>query len=112
MFGKGSGADDLIDAVGAYDVAEEIDWSGMKSVTSEGLIAAAPELIVMMTGGLESAGGVDGLLDKWPALANTAAGKNKRIVTIEDSLVLGYGPNTADVLNALAVAVIAPEALR
>ena len=112
MFGKGSGADDLIDAVGGYDVAEEIDWSGMKSVTSEGLIAAAPELIVMMSGGLESAGGVDGLLDKWPALANTAAGKNKRIVTIEDSLVLGYGPNTADVLNALAVAVIAPEALR
>ncbi|MFC6154407.1 heme/hemin ABC transporter substrate-binding protein [Nocardioides yefusunii] len=110
MFGKGSAADDLIDSIGAYDVAEEIDWSGMKSVTSEGLVAAAPELIVMMTGGLESAGGVDGLLEKWPALANTAAGQNKRIVTVADSLVLGYGPATAEVLNALAVAVIAPEA--
>lgn len=112
MFGKGSAADDLIDAVGAYDVAEEINWTGMKSVTSEGIVAAAPELVVMMSGGLESAGGVDGLLEKWPALANTTAGKNKRIVTIEDSLVLGYGPNTAGVLNALAVAVLAPEALR
>jgi len=112
MFGEGSGADDLIEAVGAYDVAEEIGWRGMRAVTSEGIVAAAPELVVMMTGGLESAGGVDGLLEKWPALATTAAGRNERFVTIEDSLVLGYGPNTADVLNALAVAVHAPEALK
>ncbi|QCX28272.1 heme/hemin ABC transporter substrate-binding protein [Nocardioides jishulii] len=111
MFGQGSGADDLIDAVGAYDVAEEIKWKGMRPVTAEGLVAAAPELVVMMTGGLESTGGVDGLLEKLPALAQTSAGRNKRIVTIDDSLILGYGPNTADVLNALAVAVIAPEAL-
>lgn len=109
MFGEGSGADDLIDAVGAYDVAEEIGWKGMRAVTSEGIVAASPELVVMMTGGLESAGGVEGLLEKWPALATTAAGRNERFVTIEDSLVLGYGPNTADVLNALAVAVHAPE---
>lgn len=111
MFGKDSGADDLIDAVGAYDVAEEIGWKGMRPVTAEGLVAAAPELVVMMTGGLESTGGVEGLLEKLPALAQTAAGRNKRIVTIEDSLILGYGPNTADVLNALAVAVLAPGEL-
>lgn len=111
MFGQGSGADDLIDAVGAYDVAEEIGWKGMRPVTAEGLVAAAPELVVMMTKGLESTGGVDGLLEKLPALAQTAAGRNERIVTIEDSLILGYGPNTADVLNALAVAVIAPQEL-
>ncbi|WP_238694291.1 heme/hemin ABC transporter substrate-binding protein [Nocardioides daphniae] len=111
MFGQGSGADDLIDAVGAYDVADEIKWKGMRPVTAEGLVAAAPELVVMMTGGLKSTGGVDGLLEKLPALAQTAAGRNKRIVTVDDSLVLGYGPNTADVLNALAVAVIAPEEL-
>lgn len=112
MFGKGSGADDLIDAVGAYDVAEEIGWSGMRPVTAEGLIAAAPELVVMMTGGLESTGGVDGLLDKLPALANTPAGRNERFVAIDDSLILGYGPNTAEVLNALAVAVHAPQELQ
>ncbi len=111
MFGKGSGADDLIDAVGAYDVAEEIGWSGMRPVTAEGLVAAAPELVVMMTKGLESTGGVDGLLEKLPALANTPAGQNERFVDIADSLVLGYGPATAEVLNALAVAVHAPQEL-
>lgn len=111
MFGEGSGADDLIDAVGAYDVAEEIGWKGMRPVTAEGLVAAAPELVVMMDGGLESTGGVDGLLEKLPALAQTPAGRNKRIVSVDDSLILGYGPNTADVLNALAVAVLAPQEL-
>ena len=111
MFGKGSGADDLIDAVGAYDVAEEIGWTGMRPVTAEGLVAAQPELVVMMTKGLESAGGVDGLLERLPALAQTPAGEHRRFVDVDDSLVLGYGPRTAEVLNALAVAVHAPQAL-
>lgn len=111
MFGSGSGADDLIESVGAYDVAGEIGWSGMRPVTAEGLVAAQPELVVMMTKGLESTGGVDGLLDKLPALAQTPAGQNRRFVDIEDSLVLGYGPATADVLEALAVAVHAPAEL-
>lgn len=111
LFGEGSGADDLIDAVGAYDVAEEIGWSGMRPVTAEGLVAAQPELVVMMTKGLESAGGVDGLLERLPALAQTPAGQNRRFVDMDDSVLLGYGPGTADVLNALAVAVHAPQAL-
>lgn len=112
MFGEGSGADDLIEAVGGYDVAEEIGWKGMRPVTSEGLIAASPELVVMMSKGLESAGGVDGLLEQLPALAQTPAGQHERIVAMQDSLVLGYGPTTAQVINAMAVAVLAPEALQ
>jgi len=112
MFGQGSGAEDLIRAVGGYDVASEVGWKGMRPVTAEGLVAAQPELVVMMTKGLESTGGVDGLLEKVPALANTPAGQNRRIVDVDDSLVLGYGPTAADVLNALAVAVLAPDALK
>ena len=111
MFGEGSGADALISAAGAYDVAGEIGWKGNRPVTAEGLIAAAPELVVMMDNGLDSVGGIDGLLEKMPALAQTAAGRNQRIVTMSDSLVLGYGPLTADVINALAVAVHAPQEL-
>jgi iron complex transport system substrate-binding protein len=109
MFGQGSGADDLIDAVGGYDVAEEIGWDGMRPVTAEGLVAASPELVVMMSKGLESTGGIDGLLEQLPALAQTPAGRNERIVAMDDSLILGYGPTTAAVVNALAVAVLAPE---
>ncbi len=110
MFGEGSGADELIKGVGGYDVAEEIGWDGMRPVTDEGLIAAAPELVLLMTKGLESAGGVDGLLARLPALATTPAGQNRRFVDMDDSQVLGFGPTTAGVLDALAVAIYAPEA--
>jgi len=111
MFGEGSGADDLIDSIGGYDVADEIGWSGMKPVTDEGIVAAQPDLVLMMTKGLESAGGVDGLLERLPALASTPAGEQRRFVDMEDSEILGFGPLTAAVLNALAVAVYAPAAV-
>lgn len=111
MFGEGSGADSLIDALGAYDVAEEIGWSGMKPVTDEGIVAAQPDLVLMMTGGLDSVGGVDGLLERLPALAQTPAGEHRRFVDMADSEILGFGPDSASVLNALAVALYAPEAL-
>lgn len=112
MFGEGSGADALIEAVGAYDVAGEIGWAGMKPVTDEGIVAAQPDLVLMMSGGLESAGGVEGLLERFPALASTPAGERRRFVDMDDAQVLGYGPGTAAVLDALAVAVYAPGALR
>jgi iron complex transport system substrate-binding protein len=111
LFGKGSGADQLIEGVGGYDVAEEIGWDGMRPVTDEGIVAAAPELVLLMTKGLESAGGVDGLLERLPALATTPAGQNRRFVDMDDAQVLGFGPTTAAVLEALAVALYAPEAV-
>ena len=109
MFGEGSGADSLIDAIGGYDVAEEIGWNGMKPLTDEGLVAAQPDLVLMMTKGLESAGGVDGLTERLPALAETPAGQHRRFVAMGDSQIMGFGPITASVLNALAVAAYAPD---
>lgn len=111
LFGEGSGADTLIEALGLYDVAEEIDWKGSRSVTAEALIEAQPDLILLMSKGLDSVGGVEGLLEKVPALASTPAGENERVVDMSDSQILGYGPLTAQVLNALAVAVYAPGAI-
>lgn len=111
MFGQDSGADSLIEAVGAYDVSSEIGWKGMRPLTDEGLVAAQPDVVLMMSKGLESVGGVDGLLERFPALAQTPAGEHERIVAMNDDQILSYGPRTADVLNALAVALYAPESL-
>jgi iron complex transport system substrate-binding protein len=109
LFGEESGADVLINAVGGIDVAGEIGWSGMRPVTDEALVAANPDLIFVMTAGLASAGGVDGLLDSNPAIALTQAGKNRRFVDMADGEILSFGPRTADVLDALARAIYAPE---
>ncbi|GIG40336.1 heme/hemin ABC transporter substrate-binding protein [Cellulomonas phragmiteti] len=110
LFGEGSGADALIEAVGAVDVAREIGWQGMRPVTDEGLVAAAPDVVLMMSDGLASVGGVDGLLERLPAVASTPAGQRRRVVDMADSQVLSFGPTTADVLDALAVALYAPDA--
>jgi len=109
MLGEGSGADALIEAVGLYDVAAEIGWKGSKPITDEGIVAAQPDVILMMTKGLESVGGVDALLDRFPALASSPAGQHRRVVDMADAEILGYGPLTPQVLNALAVALYAPE---
>lgn len=110
LFGEGSGADSLIEAVGGVDVAGEIGWEGMRPLNDEGLVAAAPDVILMMTDGLESVGGVDGLLERLPAVASTPAGERRRVVDMADAQVLSFGPATADVLDALAVALYAPAA--
>lgn len=110
MFGQGTGADTLITALGGIDVSAEIGWDGMRPISDEGLISAAPDLIFVMSKGLESAGGVDGLISTLPAIGQTPAGEKKRIIDMDDTQILSYGPATADVLDALAVAVYAPEA--
>ncbi|MEU2200733.1 ABC transporter substrate-binding protein [Isoptericola sp. NPDC019482] len=111
LFGEGSGADSLVESVGAVDVASEIGWKGMRPVNDEGIVAAQPDVLLMMSKGLESAGGVDGLLERLPALAQTPAGENRRIVAMDDSQILAFGPETAQVLDALARALYAPETL-
>lgn len=109
LFGEESGADTLIEALCGIDVAGEIGWVGMRPVTAEALVAANPDVILMMTKGLESVGGVDGLIEHIPAVGQTAAGRHRRVVDMSDTTILSFGPHTADVLDALAVAVYAPE---
>lgn len=109
LFGNESGADDLVEAVGGIDVASEIGWTGMKPMTDEALIAANPDLILVMTSGLESANGVDGLLAEKAAISITKAGQNRRFVDMDSGEILSFGPRTAGVIDALARAIYAPE---
>jgi len=111
MFGKGSGADSLITALGAVDVASEVGFEGMRPVNPEALAKAAPDVILMMTKGLESVGGVDGAL-KVPGVAQTPAGAHRRIVDMSDYQILGFGPLTSGVLDALARALYAPDSVK
>ena len=108
IFGRDSGADSLIEAVGGVDVASEIGWVGMKPMTAEALVAAQPDVLVMMTDGLASVGGVDGLIERIPALDQTPAGAHRRVVDMADADILSFGPRTAEVIRALARAVYAP----
>lgn len=99
--GKGSGATSLIEAAGAVDAGAE---SGLEkdftAITSEALAEAAPDALLVMSKGLESVGGVDGLV-KIPGIAQTPAGMDRRIVSVEDGVLLNYGPRTDQVLASV-----------
>lgn len=110
LFGDDSGVGDLIDAVGGVDVARELGWNEMQPLTDEAMVKAEPDLILLMTHGLESAGGVDGLLAEKPAIALTPAGRNKRFVDMADGDILSFGPRAGGVVEALARAIYVPEA--
>lgn len=109
LFGSESGADRLITALAGRDVAAELGWSGMQPLTDEAMVAADPDLILVMTGGIDSVGGVDGLLEDKPAIALTKAGQHRRFVDMADGQILSFGPRSADVLDALARAIYAPQ---
>jgi len=107
LFGEESGASELIRGLGARDIAGELGWQGSTPMTDEAMIEADPDLILVMTDGLESAGGVDGLLAAKPAIALTAAGQHRRFVDMADGDILSFGPRSALVLDALARALYA-----
>lgn len=102
--GPGSGADSLIQAIGAVDVGAQSLKHPFNTLTAESLASLNPDVLIVMTKGLESVGGVDGLL-KLPGVAQTTAGKNHAVVDVDDSLLLSFGPRTPSLLNQLAVAV-------
>lgn len=109
IFGRDSGADSLIEALGGIDVAGEIGWAGMKPMTAEALVAAQPDVLVMMTDGLASVGGIEGLIERIPAIAETPAGANRRVIDMADTDILSFGPRSPEILRALARALYAPS---
>lgn len=109
LFGEESGAGELITALGGIDVAGEIGWEGLRPVTDEALVAANPDLILVMSTGLDSVGGAEELVTLKPAIGLTRAGQQLRFVDMADNVVLGFGPRTPLVLDALARAIYAPE---
>jgi iron complex transport system substrate-binding protein len=100
--GPGSGADALVAALGAVDAGTAIGLErAYTPLTSEALIDAAPDVLLVMEGGLDSVGGVDGLV-AMPGVAQTPAGRDRRIVAADDDLLLSFGPRTGRVLELLA----------
>jgi iron complex transport system substrate-binding protein len=102
--GKGSGADSLISAIGATDVGAQTLANPFNPMTSEALARLNPDVFIVMSKGLESVGGVDGLL-ALPGISQSVAGKNRAIVSVDDSLLLSFGPRTPSLITQLAQSV-------
>lgn len=101
--GKGSGADDLITRAGGVDVGAEAGLSPFTPLTAEALANLNPDVILVMTKGLESVGGVAGLT-QLPGVAQTSAGRQGRVIAVDDTVLLSFGPRTSALVQLMAKA--------
>jgi iron complex transport system substrate-binding protein len=98
--GRGSGADAMIAGAGGVDAGTEAGLVNFVPLTAEALVAANPDVLLLLRAGLESVGGVDGLLGL-PGVAQTAAGQARRVLAYDDLYLVGLATRTGPALAEL-----------
>lgn len=97
--GSETDAAKMISLCGGENAIEEFD--NFEALTSEALIAASPEVILMFESGLKSLDGLAGL-SQIPGINQTPAYKNNRVIAMDGHYLLGFGPRAAKAANELA----------
>ena len=87
--GKNTPMEKIIAIAGGENAISEFE--DFKPLTPEAVVKGNPDYILMFDKGLESIGGVDGVL-KLEGVATTNAGKNKKIIAMDGALLSGFGP--------------------
>lgn len=96
--GKNTSADAMMKLSGMNNVLAQ--QQGYKPLSQESLAALRPDVIITTTRSVESLGGIDKLL-AWPGLAQSPAAKQKRVLVMDDLLLLGFGPRLPQALTEL-----------
>lgn len=97
LLGQEEGTQDLIEALGGVDVNTQNGIGKTSPASPEALAEVDPEVFVMMNGGLQSAGDIEGLLAR-PGVAQTTAGQHTRVLSLPDGDSLAFGPQTGELL--------------
>ena len=100
MMGAGTTIDEMIKMAGGANAMSDI--TGSKEMTDEAVVAAQPDIILITERSFERSGGTDGVL-KFPGVALTPAGKNRRVVPVSDMYFQGFGPGVGKAVRELAV---------
>jgi iron complex transport system substrate-binding protein len=99
--GTKTAADGVIALAGAVNAID--GFEGYKQLTDEAVITARPDVVLMMTRtGSGSHGGTEDELFAHPAIAATPAARDRRLIRMDGSYLLGFGPRTADAVKELA----------
>lgn len=97
--GKDTAAASIIELAGAQNAVT--GFSEYKPLTAEAVVAAAPDVILIPARALPVVGGIDGVLAA-PGITLTPAGRAKRIVAIDDVLLLCFGPRLPQAIRWLS----------
>lgn len=96
--GQNTAADAMITSVGAKNAMQ--GFSRYRPLSQEGVIASAPDILLLTSDGVKTLGGMDQVW-KLPGIAMTPAGKNKRVLVLDDMSLLGFGLQTPVVMAKL-----------
>lgn len=96
--GQNTAADAMITSVGAKNAMQ--GFSRYRPLSQEGVIASAPDILLLTADGVKTLGGLDQVW-KLPGVAMTPAGKNKRVLVLDDMSLLGFGLQTPAVMAQL-----------
>lgn len=97
--GAGTAADAMIALAGGENAVSAFE--GYKALSAEAAVMAQPDVILMMPHALAAAGGAERVAAN-PAIAATPAGSNARIVPIDGTFHLGFGPRLPAAIVSLA----------
>jgi len=101
--GAGSSVDALIKLSGGRNVIQE--FNDFKTYTTEGMVKANPDVILLFDTGLSSLGGISAFLNM-PGLGLTKAGKNKRVISMDGSLLVNFCTRLPKAILALHTALM------
>jgi iron complex transport system substrate-binding protein len=96
--GKKSSLSAIIELAGGKNAVTEFE--DFKPYSTEALVKANPDVILMFDFGYTSLGGVNSIL-KMPGMAQTSAGRNKKIVQMEASLLVNFSVRLDQAIIAL-----------
>lgn len=96
--GEDTAADAMLALAGATNVLA--GQTGYKPFSAEAAAALKPDVIVTTTMSVSASGGVDKFLAQ-PGLNATPAARQKRVIVMDDLLLLGFGPRLPDALRQL-----------
>lgn len=107
--GSGSGADSIITAAGGIDVGAQAGYDAFIPLTAEALVQLDPDVLIVMAKGLQSVNGIEGLVEL-PGVAQTTAGRDGRIIVVDDAILLSFGPRTPALVDRIreALTQVAP----
>jgi iron complex transport system substrate-binding protein len=104
--GRNSSADAIIAMAGGVNVAQAVE--GYKPMTDEAIIAAAPDVILMMRNSSSHNATPDELF-AMPVFSQTPAAAGKALVRMDALYLLGFGPRTPSAARDL-MAALYPDA--
>ncbi|MDH1299352.1 ABC transporter substrate-binding protein [Achromobacter sp. GD03932] len=96
--GRDTAANEVMHLAGLVNVLQ--DQHGYKPLSAEAMGALAPDLIIVTQASLDAGGGMDAFL-RMPGIASTQAAAKRRIVVMDDLLILGMGPRLPLALTQL-----------